>query len=160
MSGAVAVFININMLCRATVDSGCDVITPLKHQFSQASFSFLQPCHHFAVFAALLCICQSHIKSQSNNNDQLPVTRCVPYSGSGFISSMTECWNYLSRCIFLTCSLSQLHYWQSWWRIYGLRAAWRCTFAVPSFTFNVINSTSYCDCGARHVDSNLCRLPG
>lgn len=41
MSGAVAVFININMLCRATVDSGCDVITPLKHRFSQASFSFL-----------------------------------------------------------------------------------------------------------------------
>lgn len=41
MSGAVAVFININMLCKATVNSGCDVITSLKHQFSQASFPFL-----------------------------------------------------------------------------------------------------------------------
>lgn len=41
MSGAVAVFININMLCKATVSSGCDVITPLRHQFSQASSSLL-----------------------------------------------------------------------------------------------------------------------
>lgn len=41
MSGAVAVFININMLCKATVSSGCDVITPLRHPFSQAGSSFL-----------------------------------------------------------------------------------------------------------------------
>lgn len=40
MSGAVAVFININMLCKATVSSGCDVIAPLRHPFSQAG-SFL-----------------------------------------------------------------------------------------------------------------------
>lgn len=31
---------------------------------------------------------------------------------------------------------------------------------VHSFTFNVINSTSYCDCGACDVRSNLCGLPG
>lgn len=41
MSGAVAVFININMLCKATVSSDCDVITPLRHPFPQASSSFL-----------------------------------------------------------------------------------------------------------------------
>lgn len=41
MSGAVAVFININMLCKATVSSGCDVITPFRHLFSQASSSYL-----------------------------------------------------------------------------------------------------------------------
>lgn len=32
MSRAVAAFINIDILCKAAIDSGCDVVTPLKPQ--------------------------------------------------------------------------------------------------------------------------------
>lgn len=78
---------------------------------------------------------------------------CIPYSDSCSISSVTECLNYLSRSIFLTCSLNHPYYWQTRLRIYRLRAARRCSF---SFSFSsVIVIGDGCD-GRSH----LCRLPG
>lgn len=163
MSGAVAVFININMPCKARVNSGCDVITPLKHQFSPTNFFFL----------LLVITLQSLLRRFASvslilSPKAITMTNSLSHDacGSHFISSVcvTECWNYLSRCIFLTCSMNHLYYWQTGLRVYRLRAACGCSFSavkvVHSFTFNVIHSESYCDCGACNVHSNFCGLPG
>lgn len=55
MSGAVAVFININMWRKATQNSGCDVVTPLKtsvfsiHFLSFPSLPSLSPLRFASV---------------------------------------------------------------------------------------------------------------
>lgn len=61
MSRAVAIFININILCKAAMNSGCDVITPLKtitvfYSRPTFLFTFVLLSSLPRVFPAQLCI--------------------------------------------------------------------------------------------------------
>lgn len=149
MSGAAAVFININMLCEATVDSGCDVTTPLKHHFSPASFSF------FPSLPSLCSLCGAalHLLSLTLSPKAITMT------------------NSPSHDAFHIPTLVLFPVWQSVESICQAASSWPAhstistigktgggfiaseqlggaVFPVHSFTFHVINSTSYWDCGA------------
>lgn len=89
MSGAVAVFININMLCKATVNSGYDVITPLKHPFSQASLSFLLLVITLQSLLRRFASLSLILNPKAITMTKFSVTWCIPYSDSRVISSVT-----------------------------------------------------------------------